>query len=289
MRIPAYAAYYLPPGPVSANLFEFCRGLEELPGLSLHDPLLHLTMGFRFKDEHMTQVLKEALWEGPVSVTLGELRVFPRRSATALQPEEYLVADAHSPALHSLYARLKALLPQSKRHYHPHITLAILSVGEGVKFAGDKRFECIQISLTHFTFSDESSRLHTINLSIPWFCWQCMGSCRLPPMSSPIRLAMEEVAQEELNEIFRLPMLLHCQHGRTMVERLRVAVSKTPVLEPVSLPEPPARTRHLVPFGNKDKALAMRTPSDPEGDYAWAKSDGTEGLLLFLEQCFPEF
>jgi hypothetical protein len=44
-----------------------------------------------------------------------------------------------------------------------------------------------------------------------------------------------------------------------------------------------------VPFGNKDKELAMRTPSDPEGDYAWAKSDGTEGLLLFLEQCFPEF
>jgi 2'-5' RNA ligase len=100
------------------------EGIETFP---------HVTVRYGLEAENHAPVAEALAGEGPVTFTVGKLKVFPASEANG---SDVLVAEVDSPDLHRLNSRL-ASLPGATTHpeYKPHVTIAYLKPGKGAKYA----------------------------------------------------------------------------------------------------------------------------------------------------------
>lgn len=150
----------------------------------------HITVRYGLTTEDPADVKRMYLSDVPISVKLGSLTLFRNADADVLK------VDARSKQLESLHKRL-GLLPNVQTHstYHPHLTIAYLKPGTGIKYTGKSGMEGVELTFDQLTFSD-SERNHT-PISLNVFCATGPGggidaTCPLHVSPTALREAIEK-------------------------------------------------------------------------------------------------
>jgi 2'-5' RNA ligase len=120
---------------------------------------IHTTVLFGLHDDTPTRVKQIVEGSGAIKITLGKVSLFKN--------DEYDVVklDVESPTLKLLNKRLSRL-PYTNTHkeYNPHVTIAYVLPGHGLKFEGRDDFEGTELTLTDFEFSSKSREKTKIKL-----------------------------------------------------------------------------------------------------------------------------
>lgn len=125
----------------------------------------HITVRYGLHGQEADQV--QQLYQNtlPIRVRLGGLSLFPAGGLTSLRggPEyDVLKIDVESKGLSALHQRL-GLLPNTSTHstYRPHLTIAYLKPGTGIKYVGESGMEGTELTFDRLVFSNDE-REHTI-------------------------------------------------------------------------------------------------------------------------------
>jgi HK97 family phage portal protein len=95
----------------------------------------HVTLKYGLHSDDPTDVRDALVSEPPITLTLGNLSLFP---ATDNHPFDVLKLDVESEDMHRLNAKLRASVEHTEKNpdYHPHATIAYLKPGMGQKYMG---------------------------------------------------------------------------------------------------------------------------------------------------------
>jgi hypothetical protein len=131
--------------------------------LSKRECEAHITVLYGLESDDVAAVQEAVTDFGPVQVTLGKTSCFP---ASEGGHGDVLKIDVESPDLHRLHDLIKKQ-PHTSNYpnYVPHLTIAYLWPGEGMKYAGMCDLEGETFTVTHLTFSERSGQRHDI-----WLC-----------------------------------------------------------------------------------------------------------------------
>ena len=123
---------------------------------------IHTTLKYGLHGTDPKPVADSLKGEGPVKVKLGE------NLATSENPEhDVLKIDVHSPDLH----RMNKKVADANEHtdtfpdYKPHLTIAYLRKGAGDKYSGLSKFEGMEATIPHVTFSSKNGAKTKIPLT----------------------------------------------------------------------------------------------------------------------------
>lgn len=121
----------------------------------------HITVLFGLHGEDPDGVKKLLADEAPIMLTLGKTSLFENDDADVLK------AEVHSPDLHRLNKKLRAL-PHTDTHpiYVPHSTIAYVKPGLGKKFAGSEALKGLQAIIDHVVFSSKDGTKTKIPLNL---------------------------------------------------------------------------------------------------------------------------
>lgn len=127
---------------------------EDLAGDGREEEL-HVTVLYGLHTDYPAEVWKVAEAFGSVVVVkLGKTSLFEVRKPG--KSYDVVKVDVESPDLHRLHSMIAEALPHTDTHpvYHPHITLAYVQPGQGLKYAGNPAVEGMEICLSRLIFSD---------------------------------------------------------------------------------------------------------------------------------------
>lgn len=121
---------------------------------------LHVTCKFGLHTADPAEVSRIVSGFGPVELGLGRTMIFPA-------PEhEVLVCEVESDGLHELNRLITTSTPCTDTFpvYHPHMTIAYLTLGNGAKYAGVNVAEGRRYRAQSVVFSSKDGTKHVISL-----------------------------------------------------------------------------------------------------------------------------
>jgi len=211
----------------------------------------HVTVLFGLKPDALDEVSEIVRQEKPIEIELGEVSIFDTN-------EDYDVvkADIEGEDLKALNKKLNDALEtpgQEFEEYRPHITIAYVKKGEGVKYVGDQTLKGKKIVLTELSFMDTSGKPTIIPLEGKKVAVKAEPEVELKKEVKPVK------------KVKKVPKKAVPTKKRIKVPK-KVVKKKPKVFKPVEVVRPKkkvlvAKERKAV---QKEVREVIRTSKDPE-------------------------